>query len=159
MKYRRLDKEELEELEQEFIKFLAVNTVTADDWAKIQKEDQEKHDDLLDTFSDMVMEKALKNIKFLEHRSESNLMLFKCEENEMILTGIHLTKDIGVNFNDQESVNKLLSSDAIDDGLLSHFSSIKNYTKQREEEVFELTTTGCLVVTEEYYNNLIKAVS
>ncbi len=36
MKYRRLDKEELEELEQEFIKFLAVNTVTADDWAKIQ---------------------------------------------------------------------------------------------------------------------------
>ena len=159
MKYRRLTKEELEELEQEFIKYLAVNTVTADDWKKIQKEDIERGEDLIDTFSDMVMEKALKNIKFLEHRSDTNLMLFRCEEAEMVLTGINLTKDIGVDFNDQKSVEILLSTGSVEDGVLTHFTSTKQYTKSRELEIFELTNTGCLVVTEEYYTNLTKALA
>jgi hypothetical protein len=159
MKYRRLSKEELEELKDEFIKYLAVNTVTADDWKKIQVEEKERGEDLIDTFSDMVMEKALKNIKYLEHRSDTNLMLFKCEKNEMVLTGINLTKDIGVDFNDQKSIEILISTGSVEDGVLSHFSSTKKYTKSREEEVFELTNTGCMVVTEEYYTNLTKVLA
>lgn len=159
MKYRRLSKEELEELKQEFIKFLSINTVTADDWKKIQTEDKDRGEDLIDTFSDMVMEKALKNIKYLEHRSDTNLMLFKCEENEMILTGINLTKDIAVDFNDQKSIAILISTGSVKDGILSHFSSTKKYTKPREEEVFELTNTGCMVITEEYYTNLTKVLA
>tara|TARA_B100000809_G_scaffold266075_1_gene327218 strand:+ start:203 stop:682 length:480 start_codon:yes stop_codon:yes gene_type:complete len=158
MKYRRLNKEELEELKEEFINYLAVNTVTADDWKIIQKENQERGEDLIDTFSDMVMEKALKNIKFLEHRSETNLMLFKCDDDEMILTGINLTKEIGVDFNDPKSVEILISTGSVEDGVLTHFSSTKRYSKAREEEIFELTNTGCLVVTEEYYNNLTKVL-
>jgi hypothetical protein len=159
MKYRRLSKEELEELKQEFIKFLSINTVTADDWKKIQTEDKERGEDLIDTFSDMVMEKALKNIKYLEHRSDTNLMLFKCEENEMILTGINLTKDIAVDFNDQKSIAILISTGSVKDGILSYFSSTKKYTKPREEEVFDLTNTGCMVITEEYYTNLTKVLA
>ena len=158
MKYRRLSTEELEELKDEFIKYLAVNTVTADDWKKIQVDDKERGEDLIDTFSDMVMEKALKNIKYLEHRSETNLMLFKCEEEQMILTGINLTKEIGVDLNDPKSVEILVSTGSVEDGVLSHFSSTKAYSKAREEEIFELTNTGCLVVSEEYYTNLTKVL-
>jgi ACT domain-containing protein len=159
MKYRRLSKEELEELKEEFIKYLAVNTVTADDWKKIQTEDIARGEDLIDTFSDMVMEKALKNIKYLEHRSDTSLMLFKCEAEEMVLTGINLTKNIGVDFNDPKSVEILISTGTVEDGVLSHFSSIKKYDKAREVEIFDLTNTGCLVVTEEYYTKLTDLLS
>ena len=86
-------------------------------------------------------------------------MLFKCEKNEMVLTGINLTKDIGVDFNDQKSIEILISTGSVEDGVLSHFSSTKKYTKPREEEVFELTNTGCMVVTEEYYTNLTKVLA
>ncbi len=158
MKYRKLTKDELNELKEEFIKYLAVNTVTADDWADIQVNDQERHDELIDTFSDMVMEKALKNITFLEHRSTTSLMLFKCTSEELLLTGINLTKDIGVDFTDTKSVNELMASKKLEDGVLTHFTSVKKYTKPREEEVFELTNSGCLVITEEYYTNMTKAL-
>ena len=37
MKYRRLTNEELAELEKEFVRFLVSNTVTSEDWEKINE--------------------------------------------------------------------------------------------------------------------------
>ena len=37
-KYRLLTLEELQELEKEFVEYLVLNGITADDWEKIKKE-------------------------------------------------------------------------------------------------------------------------
>ena len=158
MKYRRLTLEELKELKSEFINFLAVNGYGADDWEKFQKTQDPKHDEMIELFSDMVMEKVLGNIEYLEHRSEKSLMLFRCFSEEMVLTSVNINKEIGVTFNDEESVKVALETDQLEDGLLSHFTTSKKYSKSKEEEVFELTNSGCMVITEEYYNNITKAL-
>ncbi len=58
-KYRSLSQEELKPLEEDFIKFLAANTVAAEDWDKIKKDDPKKAEGLVEIFSDIVWDKAL----------------------------------------------------------------------------------------------------
>ena len=41
MKYSRLTKEQFEELHQEFINFLATQSITADEWKNIKAEEPE----------------------------------------------------------------------------------------------------------------------
>ena len=75
-KYRLLTQEELKPLEEDFVKFLSANTVAADDWDKIKKEDPKKAEGLIEIFSDIVWEKALEKIKCLEARTEKDMKVF-----------------------------------------------------------------------------------
>ena len=50
MKYRRLTLEELKPLENEFIDFLVVNGVIADDWEQLLANDVEKSNQIIDAF-------------------------------------------------------------------------------------------------------------
>ncbi len=158
MKYRKLSLEELEELKSEFINFLAVNGIAADDWQRIQKVDQAKHDEMVEDFRDMVMEKVLSNIKYLEYKTSNSIMLFACKEDKMALTSINIKEGTGVEFDDAKSIEILLSTDEVNDGTLSFFRTEKTYQKERTKEVFDLTEQGCMVVTEDYYNNLASFV-
>jgi hypothetical protein len=86
VKYRRLRKDELEELEGEFIKFLASNTVTADDWVKTKAETPEKAEDLLDVFSDIVFEKILEKVEYLEHKRPKDFRVCISREKPLLIS-------------------------------------------------------------------------
>ena len=64
-KYRLLTAEELELFEKEFIDYLVVNGITADDWEKIKSEDQFKAEQIMALFSDVVFEKIMRQTQFL----------------------------------------------------------------------------------------------
>ncbi len=76
MKYRRLSTDELQELEKEFVHFLVSNGIAADDWVKLKEEENDKAEALIDTFSDVVMEKVLGKVDFLEKREKSSVLFF-----------------------------------------------------------------------------------
>ncbi len=59
MTYRRLKNDELAELETAFIRYLALNGIPADDWVKIKKEEPGRMEELIDTFSDVVIHETL----------------------------------------------------------------------------------------------------
>ena len=59
MKYRRLTKEQFEELHQEFINFLATQQVTADEWENLKKNKPDLAETELDVFSDLIWEGVL----------------------------------------------------------------------------------------------------
>ena len=52
MKYRRLSKEQFEELHQEFINFLATQSITGEEWTKIKTEQLKVAEEEMDIFSD-----------------------------------------------------------------------------------------------------------
>jgi len=58
-KYRILSSEELELLEKEFIEFLVINGITADEWQKIKASEPEKTKKFIELFSDVVFEKLM----------------------------------------------------------------------------------------------------
>ena len=58
MKYRRLSKEQFEELHKEFINFLATQSLTAEEWSKLKLEKPELASKEMDIFSDLVWEEC-----------------------------------------------------------------------------------------------------
>lgn len=76
MKYQRLSKEQLEEFQQEFINFLATQSITADEWSTIKKQQPDVAEEELDVFSDLIWEGVLKKLDYVEHVSSNQLHLF-----------------------------------------------------------------------------------
>jgi len=145
MKFRCLTDEELKELEQEFKHFLISNNVYTEEWVELNKKKDKRVKELIELFSDIVLEKALKNIRFIEHIMPHDIQSFKCDGNEMILIGItsknkkiDFTKDVLNDFKDE----------------LDIFKTSKPYHKQREIEVFELLQSGCSIIDEERFKKL-----
>ena len=75
MKYKRLTKEQLEELHPEFINFLATQSITADEWDTLKKEKPEVAEDEIDVFSDLIWEGVLNKVEYLENVSEKHMHL------------------------------------------------------------------------------------
>lgn len=67
MKYQRLSKEQFEELHQEFINFLATQSITSDEWEEIKTNKPEVAEQELDVFSDLIWEGVLNKVEYIEH--------------------------------------------------------------------------------------------
>ena len=106
MKYRPLHKEELESLQDDFVKFLASNSVTASDWTELKSNDPSKAEQLIGVFSEIVWEKVLGNIKFMRHRFASEMRVYKFDEESATAVVLRLGKS-GVDFTDADDVKKL----------------------------------------------------
>ena len=79
MKYTRLTKEQLEELNQEFINFLATQSITAEEWKDIKEQKPEVAEEELDIFSDLVWEGVLSKVEYLENIAPQHMYLFKVD--------------------------------------------------------------------------------
>ncbi|MBC8757401.1 hypothetical protein H2O64_22215 [Kordia sp. YSTF-M3] len=90
MKYTRLTKEQLVELHQEFINFLATQSITADEWASLKTEKPAVAEQEIDVFSDLVWEGVLTQATYLENISPQHLYLFHLGENEMKLIAVKI---------------------------------------------------------------------
>lgn len=75
-KYRLLTIEELKELENEFVEFLVLVGITADDWVKIKCEKPDKADSMITLFSDVVFEKIMRKTQFPERRRSNDIRTF-----------------------------------------------------------------------------------
>ncbi|HEX9980326.1 MAG TPA: DUF6495 family protein [Flavobacterium sp.] len=78
MKYIRLTKEQFEELHQEFINFLATQSIDKDEWDKIKSTQPHIAEQELDVFSDLIWEGVLTRAQYLEHFSPNHIFLFEC---------------------------------------------------------------------------------
>lgn len=154
MKYRRLTDAELKELEKEFVNFLVANTITADDWVKIKALDPEKSEVLIELFSDVVLDKVLRKVQFIEHRDERDLIVFHCGKDEIELFGLTVSEELEVDLTNEASVISMLLNSEMLDGKVKSFRQTKPYTKARELEIFEMIQSGCLITDDSIYNTL-----
>ena len=127
MKYRCLSDNELKELEEEFKHFLITNNVYTEEWEKLNKEKSDRVKLLIEMFSDIVLDKALKNIHFLEHSTKKDIKCFRCDNEKMILIGI-TSKNPTIDFTKDTLSNFYTDLDI--------FKTEKGYYKSRESEVF-----------------------
>lgn len=154
MKYRRLSDVELQELEKEFVNFLVANTITADDWLKLKEIDSEKAEVLIELFSDVVLDKVLRKVQFVEHRGERDLIVFHCGKEEIELFGLTVSEELEVDLTNEASVISMLLNSEMLDGKVKSFRQTKSYTKERELEVFEMIQSGCLITDDSIFNTL-----
>jgi hypothetical protein len=154
MKYKLLGIEELSALEPEFIHFLASAQITGPDWEKMKKNKPEQAHELIEVFSDMVYEKVVSKIKFLEYRDEKTLNIYHCMDDKIQLLGIRVKEQSALNLADTGFFEKWNDQYKNELGIVK---SEKRYTTDRGVEVFELLETGCLLTDNKLYdliNNL-----
>ncbi|MEO1712163.1 MAG: DUF6495 family protein [Bacteroidota bacterium] len=145
MKYRRLEPAELADLEQEFVRFLSTSQITVDEWQKLKKEKPDQVDELIDVFSDLVFDRILKGIEYLEFKSQTDLKTFRCEKDKIHLLGLTVQGESDIDFirNDspEDMVKQLKSSGA----QLKMYQGEKAYKPNREAELFRMLEGGCLI--------------
>lgn len=147
MKYRRLTLEELGELEQEFVRFLASNSIVSEEWMTLKTAQPEKAERLIEIFSDIVFEKVISKIKFLEHRSPNDLKLFKCDEDLIQLIGIKVIGANSIDFTQKQTAEEMISKFRLaPQGSIKMFSAEKKYkNNDRSTELFQMMEDGCLI--------------
>ena len=156
MKYARLTKEQFEELHQEFINFLATPSITADEWTKIKSEQPEVAEQELDVFSDLVWEGVLNKVKYLEHISPSQLMLFHISEAFIELIAIKV-EDENIDITTDYGY-KWLQQNLHDDSV-NLYTSTKAMNDDRNKDIFVLIQQGSVITKGElytYFSDLLK---
>jgi len=155
MKYIRLTKEQLEELHQEFINFLATQSITKDEWDIIKSDKPEIAEQELDVFSDLVWEGVLNKVEYIEHFSENFIYLFLFTDDIMNLIAVQV-EDETINLASPEGFEWLrnnLFSEKV--GL---FQSEKGYSEDRNNDKFELVKQGGNITKGELYRYFEKLI-
>lgn len=153
MKYRRLTKEELETLAEDFAIFLASNSIDKKMWDELKSTQKENAEEMLDVFSDMVFEKALASAKYLDRIADTELQCYYFLPKSAHMVSLRYTGQDAFSFFDTDAFRQiptLLKSDA-----LEIMQGTKTYKLQREEEMFAVLNTGATISTGELYRTLI----
>lgn len=146
-KYRILSSEELELLEKEFIEFLVINGITADEWQKIKASEPEKTKKFIELFSDVVFEKLMRKTKYVIKQVGTVLMCFYYDDEEakmILVQDWHIDKPLG----------EITKAD-ITKGQFSISLQSKKYQKTRELELFQMIQGGAEVSDGKIYELLI----
>lgn len=156
MKYSRLTKEQFEELHQEFINFLATQSITAEEWSDIKTNKPEVAEQELDVFSDLVWEGVLSKVEYLEHISPQQMHLFHCATKQMRLIALKVkTTDVDITTKEGYAWfrENLLSDD------IEFFTAKKDYSDDKGLDKFKLIQEGANITKGELYKYFEDLVS
>lgn len=148
MKYTRLTKQQLEALEQEFINFLATQSITGTEWQKIKRDQPDVAEEELDIFSDLIWEGVLAKVKYLENISAQHMHLFFCAQKEMKLISVKILNP-EINLNTKIGFNwfkKNWQSDFVD-----YMTASKAYSADKNLDKFGLIQKGSVITKGDLY--------
>lgn len=155
--YRLLEPAELEHLEKDFIQFLAANSILADDWEEMKK-DEEKAGEMITLFSNVVWDKILENIKFVEHRFPTEMRVYKFNEDKAELIVLKLPEG-DTDLTNPEHISAIAQGEInLADLGPEIFRGSKKYESDKKQEVFDLMEAGARPCKEVFWRSVEKMV-
>ncbi|MEP6260665.1 MAG: DUF6495 family protein [Gillisia sp.] len=156
MKFTRLTKEQLEELQQEFINFLATQSITAAEWEEIKNLKPEVAEEELDVFSDLIWEGVLDKVTHLEHFSPNQMFLFHITQVEIHLIGIKIDNE-AIDITTRQGY-QWLQRNLMDDAV-NLYTSSKPLTEDRNKDIFALIQQGASITKGDLFNYFDRIVN
>jgi hypothetical protein len=142
MKYARLSKEQFEELQQEFINFLATQSISAKEWEEIKQQKPEAAEEELDVFSDLIWEGVLEQVTYLEHFSPNQMYLFHISQEEIDLIAVTV-ENKAIDITSREGY-QWLQKNIMEDSV-NLFTSTKAISAERNKDIFALIQQGAVI--------------
>ncbi|AUP78027.1 DUF6495 family protein [Flavivirga eckloniae] len=155
MKYARLTKEQFEELHQEFINFLATQSVTAEEWTNLKTNKPELAETELDVFSDLIWEGVLNKAEYLEHISPQHMYLFHLKEDKMQAIVINLKNDIDITTKEGYA---WLRENLMDENV-EFLQADKDYTDDKNLDKFKMIEQGAVITKGDLFNYFDKLIN
>ena len=157
MKYHRLTKEQFEELHQEFVNFLATQTIDKTEWDKIKIEQPQIAEQELDVFSDLIWEGVLTRSQFLENFSKNHIFLFQCFDT-------HLKSIVLISNNKEIDFLTKIGLQWLSDNMFTDNIEMKvgkkQFTDERNKSIFDLIQQGSFLSDGQLFkqiNSIIKS--
>jgi hypothetical protein len=154
-KYRILTREELQELEKEFVEYLVLNGITAQDWVKMKEQRKEEAEEIIVLFSDVVFESIMRKVKFLESRGKKYIRIFQCLPEQLVMVAMEADENTASDFSDPTWLQQAMQNPPAG---IKVYTTSKPYTMLREREVFEMTQTGCFITDDRIFKTLSLAL-
>lgn len=151
MKYARLTKEQLEELHPEFINFLATQSIDKKEWDDIKSNKPQIALQEIDVFSDLIWDRALTNVSYIDHFSTNYIFLFKCIDAE-VFSFVIKTENKNVDFLTKEGINWLSENIFSDDVEIQ--KGKKNISNDRNQALFKIIKEGGMISKGELFSKL-----
>ncbi len=148
-KYRILSQEELAMMESDFVKFLVLNGIVADDWTKLKADDPESADGIIASFSEVVFEQILRKAAYVDFVDDHEIYCIQCLEDKMVLVGAK--SDGMVNF--KTSAPSTMSWEGI-----KVFTTEKAYNGDRQKEIFDMLQNGYQLSDGQLFKKLCLAI-
>ena len=158
MKYRRLTIQELQDMENEFVRFLVTNGITADDWLKIKANDPQQAEGLIQIFSDVVFDKVLEKVKYIEHRSPNDIKTFRFQEDKIELLGLKINGTSGIDLTKGQPLEEMLAYvQSTPAGSVQMYSAEKAYNDNNpKKEVFDMLEGGAAISDGKIFEALLE---
>lgn len=152
MKYHRLSAEELVGLEKEMAVFLASHGITATEWEAMKSEDKQRAESLIDEFSDLLIHRALTNIRALKIVSSHELYLFSFESNSARVVQLTINENASVNFNEEGVFERLADGSLNISELKPQYYRGSKDLKNREMEMYQLMLQGATPIEQSLFD-------
>ena len=152
MKYARLTKEQLEELHQEFIRFLASQSIDKAEWDTLKAEKPEVAEQEIDVFSDLIWDNVLEKAEWLEHYSKNHIFLFRLNQEDMESIIIH-AHNTHADFQTEAGLQWLNENIFSDEVQLTR--GRKAFGEDRNAEIFSLIQQGAALSDGELYRQFV----
>ncbi|MBU2951444.1 hypothetical protein KO493_12125 [Tamlana agarivorans] len=155
MKYSRLTKEQFEELEQEFINFLATQSITGEEWANLKANKPDLAEMELDVFSDLIWEGVLNTAEYMEHISAQHMYLFKLGEANMQAIVVNIKNDQDIT---TAEGYEWLRNNLMDDHV-EFLQADKDYTDDKNLDKFKMIEQGAVITKGDLFNYFNKIIN
>src|SRR5690625_7360716 len=103
----------------------------------MKEKEPEQCQGLIDIFSDIVFEKILGKVKYLEHREKRVIRIFRSGEEKVVMNGFQLEGETAIDFRKDQNSEKLMQLFRLYPGKLKYYSAEKNYKKERSLGLFQ----------------------
>ncbi|MFC6860950.1 DUF6495 family protein [Zunongwangia atlantica] len=155
MKYARLTREQLEEMHQEFINFLATQSITAEEWKDIKTNKPDVAEKEIDVFSDLIWEGVLNKVEYLEHFSKQQIFLFQITAATINLIAVKVENE-AIDITTHEGYNWLRTN--LMDDAVNIYTSTKAISEDRNKDIFALIKQGSNITKGDLYNYFAEIV-
>lgn len=146
-KFRRLRRDELEEVTSQFVKFLSVNGIDADSWTKLKQDQPERADALILQFSQIVFSGVIERVEYLVHRRPHDLRTYRTGPDKIEMRGLLITGSSTIDLTDASTSPQQLFQQLKQDG-----ATPKIYTAERaylpigrDQDIFLRMEEGALI--------------
>ena len=154
--FRRLTRAELEEVRDQFVRFLGVNGIDAGSWEKMKIDQPARADAYLLQFSQIVYAGVIAKVRYLIRRSRNDIRTFRIGPDKIEMRGLLVVGDTELDLTDTDtSPQDMLISLRRDGAKLRLYSAERPYREVgREQDIFLLMEGGALIDPGSFFETL-----
>lgn len=145
-KFRRLRRDELEEVRDQFVKFLAVHGIDASTWQQMKVDEPGRADRVILQFSQTVFAGVIERVEYLLHRQKRQLRAYHCGPDKITVLGLVVEGTTDLDLRDTETDPATMWQQLQASGAgVKLFRGERTYKGERDQDIFTVMEEGARI--------------